>query len=66
MYVGSMLCPFMRKGRQIKVKNINAKMATSNILKRYCLVIVGKKKCLRFDFNDIPPRNTHKKRELEI
>jgi len=51
MYVGSMLDPFMRKGTQIKLKKINVRRATSNILMRYCLVIAGKKKCLRFDFN---------------
>jgi hypothetical protein len=56
----------MRKGRQIKLKKINAKMATNNILKRYCLVILGKKKCLRFDFNDIPPSHKYKKQGLII
>jgi len=66
MYVGAMLCPFMRIGRNIMLKIINANMATNNILKRYCLVILGKKKGLRFDFNDIPLHNTHKKRELKI
>jgi hypothetical protein len=66
MYVGSMLCPFMRKGRQMKLKKISAKMATSNILKRYCLVIEGKKKCLKFDFNDIPPRNIHKSLQTQL
>jgi hypothetical protein len=56
----------MRKGTQIKLKKANAKRATSNILKRYCLVILGKKKCLRFDFNDIRPWNRQKKQELKF
>jgi hypothetical protein len=46
----------MVKGTQIKRKTTNAKRATSNTLKRYCLVILGKKKCLRFAFNGIRPR----------
>ena len=48
-----MLCPLMRKGTQMKWKKVNARRATRNILKRYRLVIAGKKNCLRFDFNDI-------------
>jgi hypothetical protein len=50
----------------MKLKKISAKMATNNILKRYCLVIAGKKKCLKFDFNDIPPRNIHKSQQAQL
>jgi hypothetical protein len=53
MYVGSMLYPFMRKGIQTKLKKRNVKTTTSNTLRRYLLVIGGKRNFLRFDFNDM-------------
>jgi hypothetical protein len=55
----------MRKGTQTKLKKATARKATSNILKRYCLVIVGQKKRLRIDFNDIRPQNWAKEARIE-